>query len=72
MNQPPPHALTHGAPETMSLMSLLDDRPEEAATGWLGQVDETADTVVFLLSNRSGVVTGSVIDRDQNIQGCFD
>ncbi len=40
--------------------------------GKLGQVDEIADMVVFLLSDRSGVVTGSVIDWDQNIQGCFD
>jgi NAD(P)-dependent dehydrogenase (short-subunit alcohol dehydrogenase family) len=40
--------------------------------GKLGQVDEIADMVVFLLSDRSGVVTGSVIDWDQNIQGCHD
>jgi hypothetical protein len=24
----------------------------------------------FLRPNRSGFVTGSVIDRDQNVQGC--
>ena len=35
--------------------------------GKLGQVDEIADFVVFLLSDRSGVVTGSVIDWDQNV-----
>jgi NAD(P)-dependent dehydrogenase (short-subunit alcohol dehydrogenase family) len=40
--------------------------------GKLGQVDEIADMVVFLLSDRSGVVTGSVIDWDQTIQGCHD
>ena len=40
--------------------------------GKLGQVDEIADMVVFLLSGRSGVVTGSVIDWDQNVQGCRD
>jgi len=40
--------------------------------GKLGQVDEIADMVVFLLSDRSGVVTGSVIDWDQNIQGCHE
>lgn len=40
--------------------------------GKLGQVDEIADMVVFLLSDRSGVVTGSVIDWDQNILGCHD
>jgi NAD(P)-dependent dehydrogenase (short-subunit alcohol dehydrogenase family) len=35
----------------------------------LGRVDEIADFVVFLLSDRRGVVTGSVIDGDQNIFG---
>ncbi len=53
-----------------------DDWVEKAAAslpmGKLGQVDEIADFVVFLLSDRSGVVTGSVIDWDQNIQGCHD
>ncbi|MER6207474.1 short-chain dehydrogenase, partial [Streptomyces sp. NPDC001642] len=28
--------------------------------------------VVFLLSERSGVVTGSVIDWDQNVLGALD
>ena len=37
--------------------------------GKLGQVDEIADFVAFLLSDRSGVVTGSVIDWDQNVIG---
>ena len=49
---------------------------ERAATslpmGKLGQVDEIADFVVFLLSDRSGVVTGSVIDWDQNVFGGLD
>jgi NAD(P)-dependent dehydrogenase (short-subunit alcohol dehydrogenase family) len=49
---------------------------EEAAAaqpmGKLGQVDEIADFVVFLLSERSGVVTGSVIDWDQNVPGAYD
>jgi|GEM_PF-5558736 NAD(P)-dependent dehydrogenase (short-subunit alcohol dehydrogenase family) len=38
----------------------------------LGRVDEIADFVVFLLSGRSGVVTGSVIDWDQNVLGGMD
>ncbi|HEY3087338.1 MAG TPA: SDR family oxidoreductase [Jatrophihabitantaceae bacterium] len=50
-----------------------DDWREQAARrlpmGKLGQVDEIADFVVFLLSDRSGVVTGSVIDWDQNVLG---
>lgn len=40
--------------------------------GKLGQVDEIAEFVVFLLSARSGIVTGSVIDWDQNVVGGAD
>jgi NAD(P)-dependent dehydrogenase (short-subunit alcohol dehydrogenase family) len=40
--------------------------------GKLGQVDEIADFVVFLLSDRSGVVTGSVLDWDQVVVGGSD
>ncbi|WP_043662691.1 SDR family oxidoreductase [Streptomyces xylophagus] len=53
-----------------------DDWREKAARsqpmGKLGQPDEIADFVVFLLSDRSGVVTGSVIDWDQNVLGGQD
>ncbi len=53
-----------------------DDWREKAAAsvpmGKLGQVDEIADFVVFLLSDRSGVVTGSVIDWDQTVVGSWD
>ncbi|QIK68308.1 SDR family oxidoreductase [Nocardioides sp. HDW12B] len=53
-----------------------DDWRERAAEtlpmGRLGQVDEIAAMVVFLLSERSGVVTGSVIDWDQNVPGAHD
>jgi NAD(P)-dependent dehydrogenase (short-subunit alcohol dehydrogenase family) len=53
-----------------------DDWLEKAAAalpmGKLGQVDEIADFVVFLLSARSGVVTGSVIDWDQVVPGAND
>ena len=54
-----------------------DDRwLEEAAKaqpmGKLGQVDEIAAMVVLLLSDRSGVVTGSVIDWDQIVIGGLD
>ncbi|CCK25913.1 2-hydroxycyclohexanecarboxyl-CoA dehydrogenase [Streptomyces davaonensis JCM 4913] len=53
-----------------------DDWRERAAArlpmGTLGQPDEIADFVVFLLSERSGVVTGSVIDWDQNVLGGLD
>jgi len=40
--------------------------------GRLGQVSEMADFVVSLLSDRSGVVTGPVVDRDQNVLGGID
>ena len=53
-----------------------DDWRERAAEslpmGRLGQVDEIAAMVVFLLSERSGVVTGSVIDWDQTVPGAHD
>ncbi|MFH9011411.1 SDR family oxidoreductase [Streptomyces sp. NPDC017943] len=53
-----------------------DDWREEAAArlpmGRLGRPDEIADFVVLLLSDRSGVVTGSVIDWDQNVLGGLD
>ena len=53
-----------------------DDWRERAAAslpmGRLGRVDEIAEMIVFLLSDRSGVVTGSVIDWDQNVFGAFD
>jgi NAD(P)-dependent dehydrogenase (short-subunit alcohol dehydrogenase family) len=45
---------------------------EDLPMGRLGQVDEIADLVVFLLSDRSGVVTGSVIDWDQTVLGAYD
>ncbi|MGA5318619.1 SDR family oxidoreductase [Streptomyces pseudogriseolus] len=53
-----------------------DDWREQAAArlpmGKLGQPDEIADFVVLLLSDRSGVVTGSVVDWDQNVLGGLD
>ena len=53
-----------------------DDWREKAGAalpmGRLGQVDEIADFVVLLLSDRSGVVTGSVLDWDQNVPGASD
>ncbi|MFS8200030.1 SDR family oxidoreductase [Streptomyces sp. CWNU-52B] len=53
-----------------------DDWREQAARrlpmGKLGRPDEIADFVVLLLSDRSGVVTGSVIDWDQNVLGGLD
>jgi NAD(P)-dependent dehydrogenase (short-subunit alcohol dehydrogenase family) len=50
----------------------LQQAAERQPMGKLGQPDEIADFVVFLLSDRSGVVTGSVIDWDQNVLGALD
>lgn len=40
--------------------------------GRLQQPEEAAAMVVFLLSDRSGIVTGSVIDWDQSVPGAYD
>lgn len=40
--------------------------------GSLGQPDQIADMVAFLLSDASGVVTGAVLDWDQVIVGAWD
>ncbi|KRE71482.1 SDR family oxidoreductase [Arthrobacter sp. Soil762] len=68
---------TEGEAETQrKFHSAGDDWLEKANAsvpmGKLGQVDEIAEFVVFLLSDRSGVVTGSVIDWDQNVYGGSD
>jgi NAD(P)-dependent dehydrogenase (short-subunit alcohol dehydrogenase family) len=52
--------------------SWLDAANSKLPMGKMGQVDEIADFVVFLLSDRSGVVTGSVIDWDQYVPGAHD
>ncbi|MXP20608.1 SDR family oxidoreductase [Gordonia sp. HNM0687] len=57
----------HGADD-----SWIDDANASVPMGKLGQPDEIADFVVFLLSERSGVVTGSVIDWDQIVMGGID
>lgn len=57
----------HGADDTW-----IEQANASVPMGKLGQPDEIADFVVFLLSERSGVVTGSVIDWDQIVMGGFD
>jgi NAD(P)-dependent dehydrogenase (short-subunit alcohol dehydrogenase family) len=44
----------------------------ELPMGRLARADEVAAMVVFLLGERSGVVTGSVVDWDQQVIGAFD
>jgi NAD(P)-dependent dehydrogenase (short-subunit alcohol dehydrogenase family) len=68
---------TEGEDVTQRTFHGADDRWREQAAkslpmGKLGQVDEIADFIVFLLSPRSGVVTGSVIDWDQHVFGGLD
>jgi NAD(P)-dependent dehydrogenase (short-subunit alcohol dehydrogenase family) len=62
-----------GENETQRAQGAEEDWQQQAAAGLpmgkLGQVDEIADFVAFLLSHRSGVVTGSVIDWDKNVIG---
>jgi NAD(P)-dependent dehydrogenase (short-subunit alcohol dehydrogenase family) len=68
---------TEGEDDIQRRFHEADDGWRERAAkglpmGKLGQPDEVADFVVFLLSDRSGVVTGSVIDWDQNVFGGLD
>ena len=41
-------------------------------TGRLIKPPEVAETIVFLLSDRSGMMTGNIIDYDQSVQGAGD
>jgi NAD(P)-dependent dehydrogenase (short-subunit alcohol dehydrogenase family) len=68
---------TEGEDATQRAFHAADDAWRERAgqalpMGRLGRADEIADFVVFLLSPGSGVVTGSVLDWDQNVQGGLD
>ena len=47
----------HGATD-----GWLEEASAKQPMGKLGQPDEIADFIVYLLSDRSGVVTGSIID----------
>ena len=66
------------SPEPMTASSVVNFRRTVRARApapgisRLGQPDEIADFVVFLLPDRSGVVTGPVIDRDQIVLGDSD
>ena len=41
-------------------------------TGRLLKVDEVARAVAFLASDESGLMTGSIIDFDQSVVGCYE
>lgn len=52
--------------------SWLSEAATKVPFGRIGDPDEIADMIVFLLSDASGIVTGSVIDWDQIVMGAFD
>ena len=68
--------LTEGEDVIQRLEGATDGWVERASAdlpmGRLGDPAEIADAVVFLLADRSGVVTGSIIDWDQNVIGALD
>lgn len=57
----------HGAQD-----GWLEEAGRDLPAGRLGDPDEIADMIVYLLSDGSGVVTGSVIDWDQTVMGGQD
>jgi len=57
----------HGAQE-----GWLEEAGRNMPAGRLGDPAEIADMIVYLLSDGSGVVTGSVIDWDQTVMGGQD
>jgi NAD(P)-dependent dehydrogenase (short-subunit alcohol dehydrogenase family) len=68
---------SEGETQTQQQFHQADDgwateAAKKVPMGKLGQPDEIAEIVVLLLSPRSGVVTGSVIDWDQIVIGGHD
>ena len=49
-----------------------DEAEAQLPTGRLLKVDEVARAVAFLASEESGLMTGSIIDFDQSILGCYE
>jgi NAD(P)-dependent dehydrogenase (short-subunit alcohol dehydrogenase family) len=50
----------------------LEEAGRRLPAGRLGDPDEIADMIVFLLSDGSGIVTGAVLDWDQKVMGAED
>ena len=70
MNTPGEHAIqkrAHGAPEDW-LEKAAAGRP----FGRLLEPAEVARAVAFLCSAESGMMTGSLVDFDQSVLGCWD
>lgn len=57
----------HGADD-----SWLAQAAATTPFGRIGDPDEIADMIAFLLSDASGIVTGSVIDWDQVVMGAYE
>jgi NAD(P)-dependent dehydrogenase (short-subunit alcohol dehydrogenase family) len=68
---------TPGEDRIMRLYHGAQDGWKEAAEaklpmGRLLKVDEVARAVAFLASDESGLMTGSIIDFDQSVLGCYE
>jgi NAD(P)-dependent dehydrogenase (short-subunit alcohol dehydrogenase family) len=66
-----------GEEQTMRRWHGAQDGWREAAEtklpiGRMLQTEEVARAVAFLCSDESGAMTGSIVDYDQSIPGCFD
>lgn len=70
MDTPGEHAVqkrAHGAGD-----DWLEKAERTQPVGRLIKPDEVARVTAFLLSDRSGLMTGSIIDFDQNIMGTYE
>ena len=59
--------LYHGAKD-----GWKEDAEAKLPTGRLLKVDEVARATAFLASDQSGLMTGSIIDFDQSVLGCYE
>ena len=59
--------LYHGARD-----GWKEEAEAKLPTGRLLKVDEVARAVAFLASDESGLMTGSIIDFDQSVLGCYE
>jgi NAD(P)-dependent dehydrogenase (short-subunit alcohol dehydrogenase family) len=59
--------LYHGAED-----GWKEDAESKLPTGRLLKVDEVAKAVAFLASDESGMMTGSIVDFDQSVLGCYE
>jgi len=57
----------HGAQD-----GWLDEAARKQPFGRLIEPDEVARTCAFLVSAESGLMTGSIIDFDQSVLGCYE